>query len=567
MNSLPQEIIDHISAISFQDQVKAVGIAPFADLPFDRPLLATISRRWQYAIERQSFSVINLKSTDLHIFQQAVTGHRRRFLESLRYTIILPAYSEEACTQFERDADRQINSAAFTTALYGLFQILQSWGSISDSGSPYALCVIVKGIYSPTDNNRRQSSVRPARVYRRHLRAGDPVTVHQRHLYSYRFHFSSLHLLQPIDLPVVPAIRRFVAFHGGGYNRRTIAPESILEIMAKAPRLKSVWLSYVDRLTSHPALRRTRRDAFTQALERVRLSPSITGVVISTNPAKISNQSWQPSRLAYPGVNCDLLSDTIRRATANLPDLAVLHIHGVIDSSLFWPASPGLVIQPFWQNLRTLLVTFDPTTPSGEWYFKGEDKRDTYPFPLVTAPASETQMPPGYGFSEEEDIAAALEFSVPTFHAQSGKRPFDNIFRSTVDKRLVVPLLEAFAKACTQMPLLEMAQLGTNLWELVEFRWETYTRSGEWVILYSIPGCYHRRHHREPPLSYPTDSALRRTLIFDTRDWRPSEELCSLFQSIGQGKYSEEPIIRHVDRWGSMGKQMALDELARPRGE
>ena len=63
MNSIPQEIVDCNSDIHFEDQVKDYQLISYADLLFNRLRLATISRKWQWAIERQIFSYIFLKST------------------------------------------------------------------------------------------------------------------------------------------------------------------------------------------------------------------------------------------------------------------------------------------------------------------------------------------------------------------------------------------------------------------------------------------------------------------------------------------------------------------------
>ena len=56
---LPQEIYDQIGAL-------------LEGPDFDRPALATISRKWQTAIERQTFKNIHVRSTDLDRFRRYV---------------------------------------------------------------------------------------------------------------------------------------------------------------------------------------------------------------------------------------------------------------------------------------------------------------------------------------------------------------------------------------------------------------------------------------------------------------------------------------------------------------
>jgi len=171
-------------------------------------------------------------------------------------------------------------------------------------------------------------------------------------------------------------------------------------------------------------------------------------------------------------------------------------------------------------------------------------------------------MPPGYGFSEEEDAVAALQLSTHNNECRSGQYPQDIIFRTVFNERLLVPLVEAFARACLQVQTLKKAYLITTLSEPVEFRGTMYDYPVDWGIHDSAPGQYHLNYSR-PNLSYPTDSARRRTLTFCIRDWRPSEDLCDLLQSIGQGIHSEEDTVRYLDRWASTGRPQALEKLSR----
>ena len=94
-------------------------------------------------------------------------------------------------------------------------------------------------------------------------------------------------------------------------------------------------------------------------------------------------------------------------------------------------------------------------------------------------------MPPGYGFSEEEDAVAALQFSTHNNECRSGQYPQDIIFRTVVNERLLVPLVEAFARACLQVQTLKKAYLMTTLREPVEFRGTMYDYPVDWGIYYS----------------------------------------------------------------------------------
>ena len=80
----------------------------------------TVSKSWQYAVERCIFRKIHLKSTDLDLFGHIFVGHRRAALADL-------TYSDHQCARFETDEDRRYNNEALTEAIHGLFTILHSW--------------------------------------------------------------------------------------------------------------------------------------------------------------------------------------------------------------------------------------------------------------------------------------------------------------------------------------------------------------------------------------------------------------------------------------------------------
>ncbi|KXJ89106.1 hypothetical protein Micbo1qcDRAFT_165878, partial [Microdochium bolleyi] len=96
MDCLPQDIIDEISSYFNED--------------FDRPTLASISTRWQLAVERQTFHSIELTSEEVTEFDRILArAHRISYLNKLRFNVVLPAYQESQRCMFENSADRAIN--------------------------------------------------------------------------------------------------------------------------------------------------------------------------------------------------------------------------------------------------------------------------------------------------------------------------------------------------------------------------------------------------------------------------------------------------------------------------
>lgn len=187
MARLPQELCDQVAGLS-SDNMEGVP-------DFNRSSLATISRTWQMAFERQTFKRIRLKSTDLASFERIVTNQRRHFLQTLDYTILLPTYSEEARGLFERESDRLSNDEALTAAIQGLFRILRTWNERDDGKMQFR----IDAVYSEAD----ESSIRGARPL--------DVTYFRRHQYSY------IRLLRPEELPEVRVIS---AFRTRGMPRR-----------------------------------------------------------------------------------------------------------------------------------------------------------------------------------------------------------------------------------------------------------------------------------------------------------------------------------------------------------
>ena len=89
----------------------------------DRLLLRYPKKR-QTAIERLTFEELCITSTELDTFSLIVRKHRRRFLNRLRFIVVLPSYDEDSRCKFENADDRSKNNQAFTNAFSQLFSIL-----------------------------------------------------------------------------------------------------------------------------------------------------------------------------------------------------------------------------------------------------------------------------------------------------------------------------------------------------------------------------------------------------------------------------------------------------------
>ena len=510
MNRLPQEILSEI-------------IGCFQEQEVDKPALATISRQWHAAIERHLFRTLRVRSTDAERFQKIVRHGRRRLVERIDYVVELPEYSEEDRCKFERDDARQANDEAFTAAIHRLFRILASWNTRVDGHVDLRLA----DVYSTSDHTdlRRSSpSLRRGHlVYARDEAHGNRIA----DLWNWRHRYSFLRLLRASDLPAVPVIRSFVVC----LLTRNICSRVPVEMAARMPSLRSGDWKLSDWQMPYTALREAQRCDFAQALVDAAVKvgtqlPALESLSFVMSPVG----AWAPN-FATGNLNAqdtststsDVLSDAIRTYTASISTLKELHITGAIDGSLFWlgPAQP--LPEPYWQKLERLHVEFSTTRPCGGSYFRFRDPRKA----VGGSPKMET--PPGYGDSEE-DAKAALRFS-EWKHVQYLNVSYDPV----PDDESLMPLMEAFGRACLQIPMLKLAELST----LIPTSKGAISKFGmaKWGVWYLGPGT---------PSYLSTEGISQRRLIWAVMGWRPSADLRNLLREIGSETWGHEMVEKFV---------------------
>ncbi|KAF7536174.1 hypothetical protein G7Z17_g13089 [Cylindrodendrum hubeiense] len=557
MDRLPQEIYNEIGTF-FADSEENPRYVLSSPLTVERPALATISRPWQQAIEKQTFRKLRLRSTDLDRFEKTVTGSRRRFLSGIRFVIILPGYPAEARGRFEREADREANDKAFTDAVNGLFRILRSWDEGRDGlDTRYSIHLDIEAVYSPTDDFHNGSRGAPRRIERLDVaELENDEEVRRRDLQDRRFQYSYIRLLRPAELPVVRAI--------SGFNttvmKRTLAHRTAVEIAAKLPNLRSGNWFMDDTEQRYPAMRRSCRHQLAEVVREVLPAAAVLHTLhVCMSQDLLWNHAWLPADLTTVGREAsDPLGHAIREATADLGSLKSLTVTGCLDESLLWP-SPGLnpsLVEPFWQRLQRLDVQFNMTTPSGGWYFRARKPGDNIDPPL--AARSINLMPPGHGHSEDDDIAAALRYSDSENQRLSGASMC--LFRWVPDEESLVPLIEAFGRVCSQMPSLKVASLMTMIHVSLEVGTGRHvpTRS-PWGVSYAAPGEVFPQQFQLDP-AYREDGGQRR-LLWDVKDWQPPGHLKSTLGAIGRERYGDELVEKNVDFWAAVMKPRELSRF------
>jgi hypothetical protein len=502
MEQLSQELIDHIATyVAPYDESQRSPFAPLEKLPSTLPLLATISRSWQAAIERRTFADISINSEELYQFASICTGTRRRCLRTLTYKPVLPTYDDAACGRFERDWERRANDEAFTTAIKGLLNIVKAW---EDDGHVATFSLVLADLYSPME----QSEVRDLATRRLEAALG------KRHdIFGARFQHSRVRLLAPETLPEVRSIHSFT--RGAPTNRFLDLPTCV-SIASRLPNAKSLDWGLYDGDRVYNTRRRASRDAFAEALSTMNI-PQLRDLNLQFFHETPLNQRFRLVDLVAPAP-VDPLSSSLCLFSRNLTSFRVA---GVIDESLLTPRH--FFGGPFWPALQHLSIEFDKVTPSGRWYFREprdvpsrDDESPISTDPSLTSdtplngPLSYTGEGPDFVNEEEERIML-------------GYWPYD-VFRTRPDDNILRPLLMAFAtSAAYQMPRLLSAEIST---------WVNSVRGDyPWRISWLAPG--------QPS---PHDSGVKlamenRRLYFETKRWRPEYELHGILLDIGRERF------------------------------
>ncbi|RMZ74489.1 mitochondrial carrier [Pyrenophora seminiperda CCB06] len=322
MDVIPQEVINQIAICveRYEDSARNGDCNP-NKLPSQLPPLATLSLAWQEAIESITFRDLVIKSDELLIFRELMTGRRRNHLAELEFKVILPTHSEKQTGKVETYMEKQMNDACFTRAVQGLFSILKTW---EREQVQRAMRLDIGTVCSPPD-------------LRRSL---------QYHVETDRWRKSYIDLHSLDDLPTLSNIRDVGITHP--YNLgRLVLPQIAPWLTNRLPSLN------VARWYLHEFPQRADRVAFAEALNTTRLLPgSKLNIVITHWDFFAPIEDWRPLPPALP---YDPLSAAIRMMSQNL---AILVLELNFDTTLFWPSRFETAVPPHWPRLRRLTVRY-----------------------------------------------------------------------------------------------------------------------------------------------------------------------------------------------------------------
>ncbi|KAL8663215.1 MAG: hypothetical protein Q9202_004061 [Teloschistes flavicans] len=446
MDKLPAELITLIASFleRIDYQANIVWLLTRIKPVYRLPPFATISRRWQLAIEARTFRSIQLKSPELSYFAQILTGHRKRLLSELAYDVILPTYDDNACAKFETEKDQERNNQAFTYAVHALYQFIKSLERSGARMESRALTLNINDFYAPMDGAHRDK----IEEHKQQCAFG------KRHdLWDHRYEHSILRLLEHPELPSL------------------LSPSSFIMSGSICSERKS-----------DPPTQEFRGSYLAMALPTIS-SPSLRKFALSFYQVDPQNQySSPPSALLPTEPSTDHLSRALY-ALSQSPTLnSFILNHIVISPELYWPAnSPST--PPAWPNIHHHHVGFDLSTSDGEWYFMrdpskpiGDDEGDTD----SDSSENEGDDTVADSASEDEFYSRADTYNEHRELRAVGHYPYRD-FRTVPSDNHITPLLLAMARAAAQMPNLQSMSLTTSHRHDVHFE-----------IFFNAAGCVNR---------------------------------------------------------------------------
>lgn len=218
-----------------------------------------------------------------------------------------------------------------------------------------------------------------------------------------------------------------------------------------------------------------------------------------------------------PSVDC--LSETLYYLS-QAPELKSFRLDGpiVVSPTLFWPTFV-VATEPTWPILEQYHIKFNSCTPSGGWYFVRHPSKtaadDSWDSEYESRRAAQSESDTDSD-SDASDDSAIWDTYHPIREAiTQGNIPIRR-FRDYPNDEEILPLLEAMAKAAARMPALQVMSLTGIIDGSPDGLFEVA------FIAASVPDI----------MDELLEDASRPRLYWQTRDWRPPEELLELWRRI-----------------------------------
>jgi hypothetical protein len=212
--------------------------------------------------------------------------------------------------------------------------------------------------------------------------------------------------------------------------------------------------------------------------------------------------------------------------------LSVFDVRAVVTPDLF--PSPD---DQSWSQMRRFRLEFHSLRPDGRWYFVGPGGEDPHDSEQGGYKISDPEHYPCETDTDEDmDLDAQYDYEI-----EDGEGCNLNMFRTEPCRERIEPLLAKFAKSLTRenMPSLQDAEIFTHLW------WDPWDDSEEdessddEEVKNHDPFMKHGHRWGVKFMAGREQKDSPPVVQWQVGDWRPSEEVLTLFKSLGRQEWLE----------------------------
>ncbi|KAJ8106111.1 hypothetical protein ONZ43_g7173 [Nemania bipapillata] len=510
MDTLSQEIIDNI--VSFIPQRVGEEDVPAwkrRGLPPALPALATVSRRFQKAVEWRTFKELHIKTSDVELdeFESILLPIRRNYLRHLHVNLLVsPSPSEPDDGRenyYETDRDRQADRKASTAQLRRLWNFLGSWSQNSPSSQR-------------VPNVSFTLRTAPQDVYGKNGYGLPP------------FAFSLLDLTDDVEsFPALPLVHSFKTPN----TVRIWNPRVLVALASKMPKAEQIaWVldECDDDWGRYYSIDKQYRDGIVQAIQAMRLPASVKDFFCSLKKPSYSEPGQELPKFIKKGAH-DPVSCAMRELTRHCVKVS---LKGSFHPSLFDPPISGPVAS-CWQQTTNLRVEMALCSPDGSWLFQPQSLVQGVDLPEGLLDC--TQLPPGYAETEEENEEAIDYFEDwQSVIFPPRKIEYNRVELIPNDEKLNA-LLVAFARGCAKMPVLEIAIVHIE-----------YENDDNWPFQIICVAASHRLGYWEEAMDVNPNTWR---FYLHTNEWQPTKATLAVLKEVGEERNGEPSTVCFL-QWG-----------------
>ncbi|KAI0187906.1 hypothetical protein EV127DRAFT_498605 [Xylaria flabelliformis] len=501
MDKLSPEIVDLIVSFLSNDEL---------------PDIATVSRMFQRSVEMRTFKkiIIRTEGAGIHEFERIWRLERRPVLRNL---IIDLAVQKSYCEDLPMPKKHsRVDTTATLAPLRRLWDFLSSaWAETALERRNVTLTLTNSGRCDPPRQVRLERP-RPDNVQYPPLSAIDLIADAE-------------------DLPALPFVRSFELKPGWYYWH----PRMGVILASSMPNLESVWWQLDNagpcQWGHYYSIDKQCRDELVQVIKAKRLPSSVKDFRFHLKRPIILLPTHALPRLIEIG-KPDPLSHAMRELTRHCDQI---HLSGSFGPSLFDPPNAGPAEQLCWQSTTRLLVEMAIYYPDGSWLLQTEGSNH-FDLNLDECVLDCTQLPPGYGDTKEERVAAFEYFNDHLQLMETGCG-YEPRYTLVPDNEKLNILLVAFARCCARMPALEVAQVELNVKSMFQLRYGVYSDDFPFAVACVAPFC---RPSWEGGEKYLSSSW---TVLLQVHDWRPTSATITELEYIGVVKDGQPSIISYIE--------------------